>query len=204
LGKLLNKGGREGMDFFGQKVLPAIRKMEDVEKMMKSHYEYLVIMDIHVSKLKPIFQLSKESHKKLILHMDLVHGLKNDEYSTEFICQEFKPFGLISTKASVIMKARDKGVTTIQRLFLLDSSSLEKSLALIERTNPDYIEVLPGIMPKIIKDIRRLTKREIFAGGLIDSVEEVEEAYHAGAISITTSNKILWKYYEEQKVENPL
>jgi glycerol uptake operon antiterminator len=184
------------MSFFGQKVLPAIRKIEDVEKMMSSNYEYLLILDTHVSRLKPIFRMFEANHKKLILHMDLVHGLKSDEYSTEYICQEFKPYGLISTKGSVIQKARQKGVTSIQRMFLLDSSSIEKSLSLIERSNPDYIEVLPGIMPKVIKEIHSRTKKEVFAGGLIDTVEEVELAYKAGATTITTSNKELWKYYE--------
>ncbi|ETI67239.1 glycerol-3-phosphate responsive antiterminator [Neobacillus vireti] len=187
------------MSFFGQKVLPAIRKIEDVEKMMSSNYEYIVILDLHVSRLKPIFQMAQANHKKLIIHMDLVHGLKSDEYSTEYICQEYKPFGLISTKGSVILKARQRGVKSIQRLFLLDTSSIEKSFALIERTQPDYIEVLPGIMPKIIKDIRNRTKREVFAGGLIDTIEEVEQAYEAGAITITTSNKELWKYYHPGK-----
>ena len=187
-----------GMSFFGQKVLPAIRKIEDVEKMMSSNYEYLVILDMHVSRLKPIFQMAQANHKKLIIHMDLIHGLKSDEYSTEFICQEFKPFGLISTKGSVILKARQKGVISIQRLFLLDTSSIEKSFALIERTKPDFIEVLPGIMPKIIKDIRNRTKREVFAGGFIDTIEEVEQAFAAGAITVTTSKKELWKYFEPE------
>lgn len=188
-----------GMSFFGQKVLPAIRKIEDVEKMMSSNYEYLVILDLHVSRLKPIFQMAKANHKKLIIHMDLIHGLKSDEYSTEFICQEFKPFGLISTKGSVILKARQKGVISVQRLFLLDTSSIEKSFALIERTKPDFIEVLPGIMPKIIKDIRNRTQREVFAGGFIDTIEEVEQAFEAGAITVTTSKKELWKYFEPEK-----
>jgi glycerol uptake operon antiterminator len=188
-----------GMSFFGQKVLPAIRKIEDVEKMMSSNYEYIVILDLHVSRLKPIFQMAQANHKKLIIHMDLIHGLKSDEYSTEFICQEFKPFGLISTKGSVILKARQKGVISIQRLFLLDTSSIEKSFALIERTKPDFIEVLPGIMPKIIKDIRNRTKREVFAGGFIDTIEEVEQAFEAGAITVTTSKKDLWKYFEPEK-----
>jgi glycerol uptake operon antiterminator len=191
-----------GMSFFGQKVLPAIRKIEDVEKMMSSNYEYLVILDMHVSRLKPIFQMAQANDKKLIIHMDLIHGLKSDEYSTEFICQEFKPFGLISTKGSVILKARQKGVKSIQRLFLLDTSSIEKSFALIERTKPDYIEVLPGIMPKIIKDIRNRTKREVFAGGFIDTIEEVEQAFLAGAITVTTSKKELWKYFEPEKKNN--
>ena len=188
------------MSFYGQKVLPAIRKIEDVEIMMASNYEYIVILDMHVARLKTIFQMAQDKGKKLIIHMDLVHGLKSDEYSTEYICQEFKPFGLISTKGSVILKAKQKGVISIQRLFLLDTSSIEKSFALFERTQPDYIEVLPGIMPKIIKDIHNRTKREVFAGGLIDTIEEVEQAYDAGAITITTSNKELWKYFEPQKV----
>ncbi|MCM3766739.1 glycerol-3-phosphate responsive antiterminator [Neobacillus niacini] len=187
------------MCFYGQKVLPAIRKIENVEKMMHSNYNYFVIMEMHISRLKPIFQMAAANNKKLFVHMDLIHGLKNDEFSTEYVCQEYKPFGLISTKGSVIIKARQKGVKSIQRLFLLDSSSVEKSIALTERTQPDYIEVLPGIMPKVIRDIRNRTDKEIFAGGLIDSIEEVEQAYLAGATSITTSNPELWKYFEPTK-----
>lgn len=186
------------MSFFGQKILPAIRKIEDVDKLMSSNYEYIVILDMHVARLRPIFQMAEANNKKLIIHMDLVHGLKSDEYSTEYICQEYKPFGLISTKGSVIIKAKQKGVKSIQRLFLLDTSSIEKSFALIERTQPDYIEVLPGIMPKIIKDILNRTNKEVFAGGLIDTIDEVELAYEAGAIAITTSNKELWKYFEPE------
>jgi glycerol uptake operon antiterminator len=189
------------MSFYGQKVLPAIRKIENLEKMMSSNYEYLVIMEMHISRLKPIFRLAEANNKKLIVHMDMIYGLKNDEFSTEYICQEFKPFGIISTRGSVIMKARQKGVKSIQRLFLLDSSSIEKSIGITERTQPDYIEVLPGIIPKIIKDVRNRTDREVFAGGLIDSIEEVEQAYNAGATSITTSNEELWKHFEPlQKV----
>lgn len=190
------------MSFFGQKVVPAVRKMEDVEKMMASNYEYIIILEVHISRLRPIFKMAEAHHKKLILHLDLIQGLKNDEYATEYICQEYKPFGLISTKGSVIIKARQKGVKSIQRLFLIDSVSIEKSIALLERTQPDYIEVLPGIIPKLIKDIRDRTNKEVFAGGLIDSIEEVKQAYDSGAISITTSNKKLWKYFEPGRVQS--
>jgi len=103
---------------------------------------------------------------------------------------------VISTKASVILKARQKKVKTMQRMFLLDSSSLEKSYQLMERTQPDYIEVLPGLMPKYIQEVKEKTGRLVFAGGLIDTVEEVEQAIEAGASSITTSNKDLWRHFE--------
>jgi glycerol uptake operon antiterminator len=187
------------MSFNGQKILPAIRKMEDIEKIMESNYNYIVILEVHVSRLKPIFKLAEAHQKKLIVHMDLIHGLKSDEFATEYICQEFKPFGVISTKGSVIVKAAQKGVKSIQRLFAIDSGSIEKGCALIKRIKPDYLEVLPGIIPKVIEDIKNQTKTEVFAGGLIDTIEEVERAYEAGAIAITTSNKGLWKYFEPAK-----
>jgi glycerol uptake operon antiterminator len=180
------------MAFFGQKVIPAIERMEDLEKIMESNYTYIILLEIHVSRLKPIFQMGQAYQKKLILHLDLVHGLKSDEYATEFVCQELKPFGIISTKSSVILKAKQKGVTAIQRMFLIDSHALEKSYKLVEKTRPDYIEVLPGAIPQMITEVKNRLNIPIFAGGLIRSREEVENALSAGAEAVTTSRRELW------------
>jgi glycerol uptake operon antiterminator len=180
------------MSFYGQEIIPAMQRMEDLEKLMASHYTYIIVLEIHVSRLKPIFQMAQASKKKLILHMDLVHGLKSDEYATEFVCQELKPFGIISTKSSVILKAKQKGVTAIQRMFLIDSYALEKSYKLIEKTKPDYIEVLPGAIPQMITEVKTHLKIPIFAGGLIRTKEEVQNALNAGAEAVTTSRRELW------------
>jgi glycerol uptake operon antiterminator len=180
------------MGFNGQEIIPAMQRMEDLEKLMASNYTYIVVLEIHVSRLKPIFQMAQAYNKKLILHMDLVHGLKSDEYATEFVCQELKPFGIISTKSSVILKAKQKGVTAIQRIFLIDSYALEKSYKLIEKTKPDYIEVLPGAIPQMIAEVKSHLDIPIFAGGLIRTKEEVQNALNAGAQAVTTSRKELW------------
>ncbi len=52
--------------------------------------------------------MANEYHKKIFLHVDLIQGLKSDEYATEYLSQEIKPFGLISTKVNVIQKVRKK------------------------------------------------------------------------------------------------
>jgi glycerol uptake operon antiterminator len=182
------------MGFFGQEIIPAIQRMEDMEKLMVSNYKYIVLLEIHVSRLKPIFQMAQANHKNLILHMDLVNGLKSDEYATEFVCQELKPFGLISTKSSVILKAKQKGVTAIQRIFLIDSYALEKSYKLVEKTRPDYLEVLPGAIPSMITEVKNRLKIPIFAGGLIRTMEEVQNALDAGAEAVTTSREELWNF----------
>lgn len=170
--------------------------MKDYERFLKSEYEYGVFLDMHISQLKNVSQMAKEHRKKMIYHVDLIRGIKSDDFATEYICQEFKPFGLISTKSSVIQKAKQKGVLAVQRIFLIDSHALEKSYQLIEKTRPDYIEVLPGAMPWMIKEVKDRLDTPILAGGLIRTKEEVQNALNAGATAITTSKMDLWDCFK--------
>ncbi|MEK8128079.1 glycerol-3-phosphate responsive antiterminator [Paenibacillus filicis] len=185
------------MTFHGQQILPAARRMKDLEKLMKLSYEYLVILDIHISQVQPAVGLAKAQGKKALLHADLIEGLKNDEYAAEFLCQVVKPAGLISTRSGVIAKTKQNGLLAIQRLFLLDTNALEKSYVLLERTKPDYIEVLPGVMPHMIAEVHERTGIPIFAGGLIRTVNDVEQAITAGASAVTTSRAELWKHFAQ-------
>ncbi|MGJ7922312.1 glycerol-3-phosphate responsive antiterminator [Neobacillus sp. LXY-4] len=179
-----------------QKILPAAFNMKEYERFLKSEYEYGVFLDMHISQLKNVSQMAKEHRKKMIYHVDLIRGIKSDDFATEYICQEFKPFGLISTKSSVIQKAKQKGVLAVQRIFLIDSHALEKSYQLIEKTRPDYIEVLPGAMPWMIKEVKDRLNTPILAGGLIRTKEEVQNALNAGATAITTSKIELWDCFK--------
>ncbi|WP_409299785.1 glycerol-3-phosphate responsive antiterminator [Peribacillus sp. SCS-155] len=187
------------MDLNGQTVLPAIRNMKAFEKFLEMPYQYGVILEIHVSQLRNVFQMAQNHRKKLFIHADLINGLKNDEYATEFLCQEFKPYGIISTRAAVITKAKAKGVLAIQRIFLLDSQALEKSYSLIQKTEPDYIELLPGTMLEIITEVAKKISVPILAGGFIRKVQEVDNVLEAGAAAATSSSIDLWKHYLSTK-----
>jgi glycerol uptake operon antiterminator len=178
-----------------QKILPAASNMKEFERFLRSPYEMGVFLDMHIGQLKNVNQLAKENQKKMIYHVDLIHGIKSDDYAAEYICQEYKPYGLISTKSSVILKAKQKGVLAVQRIFLIDSHALEKNYKLVERTRPDFIEVLPGAMPWMIKEVKERLNTPIFAGGLIRTREEVENALAAGATAITTSKTELWDLF---------
>ncbi|MFE8695861.1 glycerol-3-phosphate responsive antiterminator [Cytobacillus sp. FJAT-53684] len=180
-----------------QKILPASSTMKEFEQFLDSPYQIGVFLGMHIAQLKHINQMAKEQGKKMIYHVDMIHGLKSDDFAVEYICQEFKPYGLISTKSSVILKAKQKGVVAVQRIFLLDNHALEKSYKLIEKTRPDYIEVLPGAMPWMIKEVFERVNTPIFAGGLIRTKEEVQNALDAGASAITTSKVELWDMFEK-------
>ncbi|MDV2888009.1 glycerol-3-phosphate responsive antiterminator, partial [Alkalihalophilus pseudofirmus] len=79
----------------------------------------------------------------------------------------------------------------------IDSHALEKSYKLIEKTEPDYIEVLPGAIPWMITEVKERVNIPIFAGGLIRTAEDVKNALQAGASAITTSKRELWDLFQE-------
>lgn len=173
-------------------VVPAIREMKNFEKALESNHDIIVLLETRLSQLKNLVTYVHHAEKKVIVHFDLIQGLKTDEYGMEYILREIKPDGIISTRGNVIGMAKKQNIMAIQRLFLLDSLALEHNHTLIERVKPDCIEVLPGVIPSYTERLSQMTNVPIIAGGLITNKEEVDAAMHAGAIAVSTSKTELW------------
>lgn len=180
------------MHFNNQKVLPAARTIKQFEQLLKSEFRYIVLLEVHISHLKAFRNEANKHHKKIIIHADLIQGLKTDNYAADFLCNDIKPAGIISTRANMIQKAKARGIIAIQRMFLLDTIALEKSYSLIEMAEPDYIEMLPGVIPELIGEVYERTGIPIINGGLIRTKKHIDNAIDAGAIAVTTSDKELW------------
>ncbi|WP_276356658.1 glycerol-3-phosphate responsive antiterminator [Cohnella caldifontis] len=180
------------MKRFEQKIIPAIRQLKDLEAAFRTDHEYVVLMNVHVAMARSIVSQAEKNGKKILLHADLIDGLKSDEYGAEFLAQEVRPAGIISTRNNVLLTAKKKGLITIQRFFLLDSTALENSFVQIEKTKPDFVELLPGIMPVIIKQFAEAAAVPVIAGGLIRTEDDVRSALEAGAVAVTTSRRPLW------------
>jgi glycerol uptake operon antiterminator len=188
----MSRLAERGAHFSGQRVLPAIRKIRDVDDLVASELHYVVFLDLHLGQVQALAKLMRQRGKKILLHADLIQGLKNDQYAAEFLCQQIRPDGLISTRADVLKTAKQHEVLAIQRLFLLDTIALETSFQLARKVEPDYIEVLPGVIPQYVDIVKQETGIPVIAGGLMKSAADMERALGAGAEAITTSRKELW------------
>lgn len=173
-------------------ILPAIRSMKDLEKLIETDYDTCVLLDTHIGHLKATMDLIKRHQLQPFVHIDLIKGMSHDEYATEYLIQTYRPKGIVSTKAKVIKKAKSLGVVTIFRVFIIDSHALTRSIELIERLQPDFVEVLPGIANKVIHQIYEKTGASVIAGGLIETHEEIDQAIENGATYVTTSVRALW------------
>ena len=165
-------------------VLPAIRNMKDLEKLIKTDYKICVLLDMHIGHLKSVMALLKANQIETYIHIDLIKGMAVDEFACEYIIQTYKP--------KVIQKAKSLNKLTIFRVFIIDSQALSRSINLIKKVEPDFVEVLPGIAHKVVKIIDEETPSKVIAGGLINEESEIVQALDSGASYVTTSNRLLW------------
>lgn len=132
------------------------------------------------------------NEKVVFLHFDLIEGISKDSVGLRYISEKVKPDGIISTRANMIKLAKQMGLLTIQRIFILDSLSLETGISSVKENNPTAIEIMPGALPKITKIICERTKLPVITGGLISDKDDIVSSLKAGAIGVSTSKSVLW------------
>ena len=155
--------------------------------------EELTVIFILYGDIRSIGEIVERIHqagKIAMVHIDLVTGLSSKEVSVDYICKDIHADGIISTKASMISRAKKLGMYTV-----LDSMAIKniENLGNQHEQLPDVVEVLPGLMPKILKKICKTSRVPVIAGGLISDKEDVMGALGAGAAAVSTTNQEVWE-----------
>lgn len=173
-------------------IISAINDISKIDEAINSPCKLIFLLTGDILNIEKIVNKLRENGKLVYIHVDLIGGFARDTVALKYILNAIKPDGIITTKSNLVKVAKDLGIFTIQRLFLLDSLALDSGISSIKTIRPDAVEILPGIMPKIIKEIREETRIPVIAGGLIKDKADVINSLNAGAIGISTSNKTVW------------
>lgn len=173
-------------------VIAAVKDMEGLEQCFTSDSKIIFILFGDICTIGSIVEKVKQQNRIAMVHMDLLTGISSKEISIDFIHQNTKADGIISTKPNLIKRARELDMFTVLRVFMLDSMAYDNIARQCSQCRPDCIEVLPGVMPKVISRICKAERTPIIAGGLISDKEDVMSALQAGAVSISTTKRELW------------
>ncbi len=178
-------------------VNPVIAAVKDDEGLKtccaREDIKVVFILYGDICNLKEIVEKIHKEEKLAIVHADLIVGLSGKEIVVDFIKNTTKADGIISTKPSLIRRAKELGLYTILRIFVLDTMALTNIEHQVVTGRPDMIEILPGLMPKIIRKVCKMVRIPVIAGGLITEKEDVMEALEAGAISVSSTNPDVWQ-----------
>lgn len=174
-------------------VIAAIKNMNGLDRCCKlDEIKVVFVLFGDVCTISDIVKRAKEANKITIVHMDLIQGLDSKEIAVDFIKKNTLADGIISTKPSMIKRGKELSLFTVLRIFVLDSMTFDNIKKHQMTVQPDFIEILPGTMPKTIKRICEQIKTPIIAGGLISDKEDVMMALSAGAISVSTTSHDVW------------
>jgi glycerol uptake operon antiterminator len=176
-------------------VIPAFRDIKSFRIQGLSNTSVLFILGGTIFDLPDIVEQARRYKKLIFVDIDLIKGIGRDAPGIRFLVKESHVDGIITTHSNLIKSAQQEGLASIQRIFVLDSESLKGGLRAIEKSNPDALEVLPGlVLPKIIKQIGVITSIPVIAGGLITRKEEIQEILASGAVGVSTTSPHLFDY----------
>lgn len=173
-------------------VIAAVKDLENLDIALDSPCEIIFILTGNIFNLKEIATKVRLKNKGLYIHIDSIDGFSKDTWGLEYIIKNIYPDGIITEKDNLIKLSKSMGVFTIQRLIITDSKSFESAIESIKRSRPNVIEVLPGVMPKIIKKIIKNTHLPTISSGLISDEEDFKAIFDAGVIAISSSKKSIW------------
>ena len=168
-------------------VIPAVKSMEELDRVLTGKAKLVFVLFGDILSIADIVARLKASGKLVMVHLDLIDGLNSRDVVVDFLAKNTLADGILSTKPSLIKYAKSKGLLTIQRFFVLDSMALLNIEKQIPFNYTDAIEILPGLMPKVIRRLAGLIDKPIIAGGLISDREDVTSALNAGAVAVSTS-----------------
>lgn len=174
-------------------IIGALHHVEKLDELLESDVEVVFILTCDIFELKDIVEKVKARGKDVYVHLDLIDGISHNVTGLRYINDVVKLDGIMTTKSNLIKEAKSMGIFTIQRLFLLDSLNLESGLQSVKKNDPDAIEVLPGVMPKIVNRIVEITRKPVITGGLVMDKEDVVNALGAGAMGVSTSKNDIWE-----------
>lgn len=174
-------------------IVPAVRSDgEPLEEALAEEHPAIIVLGGNVFDLTQRIENEKR-RTQVFVNVDLIGGVAGDSTGIGFLSEYVE--GIISTNRQVIERANSADLITIQRLFAIDTTAMERGLKLLRRTKPSCVEILPALAyPRMAKSYSELLDRPVLAGGFVTSEEELLSILGAGAVGVSTSDQSLWRY----------
>lgn len=170
-------------------IIAAVRE-RNFEKALRSPSTAIFLLGGDIATIGSMIRAAKDKNKLIFVHIDLTDGIGKDRSGIKYLYY-LGVDGIISTKSALIKLAKEAGLLTVQRFFAYDTHGVDGIEDVIDNSNPDFIEIMPGVIDKITN---RFSKCGIplIAGGLLETKQETINALNAGAFAVSTGKEALW------------
>lgn len=175
-------------------VIPVVRHVNQLDRALDSRAAWVFLACGDINAVAGPVRRTREAGKLALLYLDFVAGVGSDLAAVRFVRDQLQADGLVTVKSQVVQYAREEGLWAVQNLFVIDSQAVKTGLQAVAQSRPHVIEILPGIIPRVIGEIAGQGYYPLLAGGLLENPEDVQRALKAGATAVGTSHADLWSH----------
>lgn len=183
-------------------IIATCKNEEHIQDCINSNCKIVFLLCGDICNIQDIVKSLHDAGKMVFVHMDLIEGLSPSEIAVRFVAQHCPLDGIISTKTHVVKAAKNLGLQSILRIFVIDSFSYHNIAKQVQQCKPDAIEIMPGVLSYAIEYLSKEISTPIIAGGMVCEEYLVLNALNSGAFSISTSNQGMWKLIDRLKYDD--
>lgn len=173
-------------------VIAAVREIQHLPVAIDSPVQMIFLMSGDALTVCDAVHQTHRAGKQIVVHIDLMKGITPDKFGVQYLARTAGPDAIVSTKLHVLQAARKEGLDAILHLFVIDTQAYHTGLRHAQQFRPDAIELMPGLMPRVIGDLDRAIDAPVIAAGLIQTFAEVKQAIDSGAASTVVGARELW------------
>ena len=175
---------KELAEVLANPVIAVVRSAEELAEALSSRVSAIEIRSGDLASLP--------ARKSVLLYPELIAGLGRDPAAIDFLCGYARPTAIVSTKKQILQKARACGLITIFQIFMIDTQAFETGIQTARRLDCDAVEIMPGAIPHIIREVSSQLPLPVLCAGLVKTEAEIHEVLKAGAQAVATSRRPLW------------
>jgi glycerol uptake operon antiterminator len=170
----------------------AVKAGDQLDPALASSCGAIFILRANGLELGPVVHRIHLAGKLAVVHLDLVDGLAADLTGVRWLAR-CGADAIISSHGQAVRAVRAEGVVAIQRLLCVNLVGVELGLVAAARSEPDIVELLPGvILPEVADLVMPGLTVPLLAGGFIHDAAAAQSVLDAGALAVTTSHRDLW------------
>lgn len=177
---------------FDHPVIAAVRRSEDLNAVLESPVTSIFLMYGDLSTLASTVARLQAGNKTVYLHIDLVKGLGSDKEAVDYVAAQVAPTGIVTTKGHLIKEIRRAGLVAVHQLFLIDTQAFQTAVKSVTASQPDLVEIMPGLMPRVVREWKTEVPLPLVAAGFIRSEAEIRTMLNAGCDGVAVGDHLLW------------
>ncbi|KUF06378.1 glycerol-3-phosphate responsive antiterminator [Leucobacter sp. G161] len=175
-------------------VIASVLDRSHLEAFIDSSAQFCFLAQTDLIELEAaIARIHERPNKAVFVNIDSIVGLAQDRGGVDYLAR-LGADGLLTTRGSLIPRAQDAGLLTVQKLFITDRSNIQRGVAAVQGSKPDLLQLMPAPVLPFVANHEIMRIRPVIASGFVTDSTEIEAALSHGAVGVSSSSPKLWEY----------